>query len=369
MNFELKKFNPFKKKTASDKLNKSLSFEQINFKDSDSTLKIAAEISSATLVKEEEVYPVGGTAEREKRFQEVIDILNGKKLKKELSKYKITNFLGDGTYGFVMAGSSKEYGNVAIKFVFKHKVNVKNWVEHDTLGLVPNEINFLWRMNHKNIIKYHEHFETSDYIIIITELFGCEWKPGSRYFEPSLRNEGIKLYDEKNPLKPGSSDEHTLTSLDLASKKKLQPKTSCDLFECVDAHDFLPDRTIRKIFSQLASAILYLQVNNIVHRDLKDENLVVDEFYNVKLIDFGSASYIPEDAANYFDRFLGTVDFASPEILKGCQYRGPEAEIWAMGVILYVLFSRNIPFRNVRESERANFEVLPRMNSSIFKFI
>eukprot|EP00835_Amoeboradix_gromovi_P002776 NODE_164_length_16443_cov_0.166544.p4 type:complete len:368 gc:universal NODE_164_length_16443_cov_0.166544:14459-13356(-) len=364
MNFELKKFNPFKKKSGSSKLVQNISFEQLNFKESDSTLKSPLDTSTSTLVKEEEVYPVGGTAEREKRFQEVLDILNGIKLRHELRRYKVTNFLGDGTYGFVLAGTSAEYGKVAIKFVFKHKVNVRNWVQHDQLGLVPNEINFLSVLNHKNIIKYYEHFETSDYFIIITELFGCEWKPGNRCFDPVLRNEGIKLYDEKNPLKPGSSDEHTLTSLDLESKRLLQPKTSCDLFECVDAHDFLPDRAIRKIFSQLVSAILYLQLNNIVHRDLKDENLVVDEFYNVKLIDFGSASFIPEDTKNYFDRFLGTVDFASPEILKGCQYRGPEAEIWAMGVILYVLYSRNIPFKNVRESERGNFEVLPRMNSS-----
>ena len=365
MNFELKKFNPFKKKTASNKHQKTTSIEQTHFKDSDSTLKLPLDMSTSTLVKEE-AYPIGGTAEREKRFQEVLDILQGKKLSIELNGYKITNFLGDGTYGFVLAGYSDNYGPVAIKFVFKHKVNVKNWVQNDKLGLIPNEIHFLSKMNHKNIIKYYEHFETTDYIVVVTELFGCEWRPGSNYFEPSIRNEGIKLYDEKNPMKPGSSDEHTLTSLALDAKRSLKPKTSCDLFECIDAHDFMPDRTIRKIFSQLVSAILYLQTNNIVHRDLKDENLVVDEHYNVKLIDFGSASFIPTDPNNFFDRFLGTVDFASPEILRGCQYRGPEAEIWALGVTLYVLFARNIPFRNVKESERGNFDVLPRMNSSIF---
>eukprot|EP00834_Sanchytrium_tribonematis_P001075 NODE_23_length_42016_cov_0.755803.p13 type:complete len:385 gc:universal NODE_23_length_42016_cov_0.755803:27082-28236(+) len=365
MNFELKKFNPFKKKAASEKLTTNRSIEQVNFKDSESTLKLPIDISASTLLKEDESYPIGGVAEREKRFQEVLDILSGKKLKKELEKYKLLNFLGDGTYGFVLAGICKRHGEVAIKFVFRHKVNTKNWVHDKNLGFVSNEIHFLSKLHHPNIIKYIEHFETQDYIIIITEMFGCEWKPGSKHFQPNGINEGIKLVDDKNIFKPGSSDEHTLTSLDWNSKSKLKPRVSCDLFECVDAHEYLPDRTIRKIFSQLASAILYLQMNNIVHRDLKDENIVVDEFYRIRLIDFGSASFIPDDPKQYFDRFLGTVDFASPEILKGCQYRGPEAEMWALGVILYVLFSRNIPFRNLRESERANFDVLPRMNSSI----
>jgi serine/threonine protein kinase len=59
---------------------------------------------------------------------------------------------------------------------------------------------------------------------------------------------------------------------------------------------------------------------------------VVDSNYWIKLIDFGSASYIPKREEDYFKRFNGTAHFASPEVAVGFAYRGPEAEIW------YVLF-------------------------------
>jgi serine/threonine protein kinase len=55
---------------------------------------------------------------------------------------------------------------------------------------------------------------------------------------------------------------------------------------------------------------------------------VIDENYWIKIIDFGSASYIPAKKENYFTKFNGTAHFASPEVAAGEPYRGPEAEIW-----------------------------------------
>jgi serine/threonine protein kinase len=69
-----------------------------------------------------------------------------------------------------------------------------------------------------------------------------------------------------------------------------------------------------------------------VHRDLTFakffQNVVIDEHYDVKLIDFGSASEIPKDPKDYFTHFNGTEYCASPEVLKGARYRGPEADMW-----------------------------------------
>jgi serine/threonine protein kinase len=61
---------------------------------------------------------------------------------------------------------------------------------------------------------------------------------------------------------------------------------------------------------------------------LKDENVVVDSDYNIKLIDFGSASLVPRDKSDYFTKYNGTALYAAPEIVRGNTYRGPEAEIW-----------------------------------------
>ena len=75
-------------------------------------------------------------------------------------------------------------------------------------------------------------------------------------------------------------------------------------------------------------ALQYLHNRGYVHKDIKDENILIDSQYNVKLADFGSCSIIPDAPAKYFRVFNGTVQYAAPEILCGSNYRGPEAEVW-----------------------------------------
>jgi serine/threonine protein kinase len=60
------------------------------------------------------------------------------------------------------------------------------------------------------------------------------------------------------------------------------------------------------------------------------QNIVIDYKYRAKIIDFGSASAIATKPGNYFTKFNGTTHFASPEIVKGFPYKGPEAEIWCV---------------------------------------
>jgi serine/threonine protein kinase len=120
----------------------------------------------------------------------------------------------------------------------------------------------------------------------------------------------------------------------------------------------VPESTAKLIFLQIVNAVEYLHSLGFVHRDLKDEvrpillndllqNVVIDEKYNVKLIDFGSTTRMPaaDDCANYFSLFNGTLHFAAPEILQGNTYRGPEAEVWALGVLLYTLMYGENPFQ------------------------
>ena len=103
----------------------------------------------------------------------------------------------------------------------------------------------------------------------------------------------------------------------------------------------------RNIFKQVVDAIHHLHVKaSIVHRDIKDENVVLDGENRVKLIDFGSAAYIRNGP---FDVFVGTIDYAAPEVLQGRAYAGPEQDVWALGILLYTIVFKENPFYNIDE--------------------
>ncbi len=97
-----------------------------------------------------------------------------------------------------------------------------------------------------------------------------------------------------------------------------------------------------KKFCQILSAIEYCHHRNIVHRDLKSENLLLDVNMNIKLADFGFSNYF--DLINPMKTFCGSAPYAAPEVFCGKKYYGPEVDIWSLGVILYVLITATLPF-------------------------
>lgn len=93
---------------------------------------------------------------------------------------------------------------------------------------------------------------------------------------------------------------------------------------------------------QICEAVRYLHEQNITHRDLKLENLLLDNNYNIKICDFG---FVKEDPARELSKtYCGSKSYAAPEILKGEPYDTQKADIWAIGVILYIFVTGKMPF-------------------------
>ncbi|RKP23880.1 kinase-like domain-containing protein, partial [Syncephalis pseudoplumigaleata] len=98
----------------------------------------------------------------------------------------------------------------------------------------------------------------------------------------------------------------------------------------------------RKWFRQTADAVAYLHRRNLVHRDLKLENILLDEQLDVKLIDFGFTREF--DQRRMLESYCGSMAYAAPEMISGQRYSGPEADIWSLGVILFTLLCGRLPF-------------------------
>ena len=90
--------------------------------------------------------------------------------------------------------------------------------------------------------------------------------------------------------------------------------------------------------------------NNIVHRDLKLDNILVEESTRmVKLIDFGFSVVVGNGTP--LKIFCGTPSYMAPEIVRKHEYDGKPVDIWALGVLLFVLLTGSFPFRGTSESD------------------
>ncbi|KAJ3230623.1 Map microtubule affinity-regulating kinase [Chytriomyces hyalinus] len=117
-----------------------------------------------------------------------------------------------------------------------------------------------------------------------------------------------------------------------------------ELFDYIISRKVVPEEDARKLFGQLLSAIQYCHSNGIVHRDLKPENILLDRNGNMKLIDFGFSNVIRE--GHQMNTFCGSPSYAAPEMLSRKDYDGQGVDIWALGVVLFVMICGYHPFDN-----------------------
>ena len=137
----------------------------------------------------------------------------------------------------------------------------------------------------------------------------------------------------------------------MLSKPAFVKQASSDLFNFINTTSLsengkIEERVIALIFGQVCDAVHYLHSNGYVHRDIKDENVIVEvnNNYKTKLVDFGAADKIPSSQRDYFTSFRGTPRYCPPELFRKPQHKGPEVDIWCLGILLYTLAYRQNPF-------------------------
>lgn len=83
---------------------------------------------------------------------------------------------------------------------------------------------------------------------------------------------------------------------------------------------------------------------DIVHRDIKCENILISENFTVKLTDFGFSKFIKNGKRLNCNTYCCSVAYASPEVLSTRPYDGKSSDIWSLGVVLYVMLNKKMPF-------------------------
>ncbi|NXA07662.1 TSSK6 kinase, partial [Sapayoa aenigma] len=211
----------------------------------------------------------------------------GEKLLNDLG-YRLGHTLGEGSFSKVKAAtSSKHKGPVAVKVVDRQRAS-----RAVVYKFLPRELSIVRKIQHPNIVHVFELIEVSN----------------------------RKLYIVMEAM-----DTTLLQLVEHVGKLPCVPKA-------------------RDIFVQVVRAVRYLHDRNLVHRDLKCENvLLTADGRRAKISDFGFSKEV-NGYPDLSTTFCGTAAFASPEVLMGIPYDAKKYDIWSLGVMLYMMVVGCIPF-------------------------
>ncbi|KAJ3428510.1 map/microtubule affinity-regulating kinase [Anaeramoeba flamelloides] len=202
--------------------------------------------------------------------------------------YEIYETIGIGSMSKVKFGINKKNGKkVAIKIISR----VKFKIDSQLTLLFQREKDILKKLHHKNIVKFYAAYQSKNNYYLITKY--------------------IKGWE---------------------------------LLEVVNHTGIISEFTAYKIWLQIVRAINYCHSQNIVHRDIKPENIIINKKYQIKLIDFGISNF--EKKNEFLSTNCGSPLYTAPEVSKGKDYKGKKADVWSLGVILYLLVCGKLPFND-----------------------
>uniref|UniRef100_A0A8C4NIJ4 protein kinase C n=1 Tax=Eptatretus burgeri TaxID=7764 RepID=A0A8C4NIJ4_EPTBU len=206
--------------------------------------------------------------------------------------------LGSGQFGIVYGGKHRKTGrDVAIKVIDKLRFQTKQESQ------LRNEVAILQGLHHPGVVNLESMFETPERVFVVME------KLHGDMLEMILSSENSRL----------------------------------------------PERITRFLVTQILVALRHLHFKNIVHCDLKPENVLLssaDPFPQLKLCDFGFARIIGEKS--FRRSMVGTPAYLAPEVLRSKQGYNRSLDLWSVGVILYVSLSGSFPFN---EEEDINDQI------------
>uniref|UniRef100_UPI00398EAA95 serine/threonine-protein kinase SIK3 homolog isoform X3 n=1 Tax=Pristiophorus japonicus TaxID=55135 RepID=UPI00398EAA95 len=198
--------------------------------------------------------------------------------------YEIERTIGKGNFAVVkLATHIVTKAKVAIKIVDKTQL------EEENLKKIFREVQIMKMLRHPHIIRLYQVMETERMIYLVTEY-----------------------------------------------------ASGGEIFDHLVAHGRMAEKEARKKFKQIVAAVHFCHCRNIVHRDLKAENLLLDANLNIKIADFGFSNIFTP--GQLLKTWCGSPPYAAPELFEGKEYDGPKVDIWSLGVVLYVLVCGALPF-------------------------